>query len=132
MQFKTGLGWKACYDEDRNLYTAQRSWRGFYQLCEIGKETYDLLGTDAMGDKSPDELIAGGRHLFEADDDYYTMPRCTVYDEDYMELAPWSDAYKRADKNIQTSKELTDFAVEYFPEEEKNRQHRKNKESGKE
>ena len=60
------------------------------------------------------------------------MPRCTVYDEDYMELAPWSDAYKRADKNIQTSKELTDFAVEYFPEEEKNRQHRKNKEGEKE
>ena len=25
MQFKKGLGWKACYDEERNLYTAQTS-----------------------------------------------------------------------------------------------------------
>ena len=128
MQFKTGLGWKACYDEDRNLYTAQRSWRGFYQLCEIDKETYDLLGTDAMGDKSPDELIAGGRHLFEADDDYYTMPYITVYDEDYDRLAPWADARRRVEAfEARTSKELTDLAVEIFPDEEKNREYRRKK-----
>jgi hypothetical protein len=131
MQFKTGIGWKACYDEERDLYTAQRSWRGFYQLCEIDKETYDVLGTEAMGDKSADEWIGEGRHLFEADDDYYTMPYCTVYDEDYMKLAPWSDAWKRADKKIETSRELTDLAVEVFASEEKNREHRKKKEEGK-
>ena len=78
MQFKTGIGWKACYDEERELYTAQRSWRGFYQLCEIDKEIYDVLGTEAMGEESADEWIAKGRHLIEADDDYYTMPYCTV------------------------------------------------------
>ncbi len=127
MQFKEGIGWKACYDEERNLYTAQRSWRGFYQLCEIDKETYDMLGTDAMGDKYPDELISNGRHLFEADDDYYSMPHCIVYDENYMNLAPWSDAYKRADNDIQVSKEATDFAVEHFPSEEKNREYRNSK-----
>lgn len=126
MQFKTGIGWKACYDEERELYTAQRSWRGFYQLCEIDKEIYDVLGTDAMGDESADEWISKGRHLFEADDDYYSMPHCSVYDEDYMKLAPWSDAYKRANKDIQTSKELTDFVVEKFASEEKNREYRKN------
>ena len=125
MQFKKGLGLKACYDEERELYTAQRSWRGFYQLSEIDKETFDKLGTDAMGDESPDELIHKGRHLFEADDDYYTMPYCTVYDEDYMKLAPWSDACKRADTEIETSKELTVLAVELFAGEEKNREHRK-------
>ena len=118
MQFKTGLGWKACYDEDRNLYTAQRSWRGFYQLCEIDKETYDLLGTDATGDKSPDELIAGGRHLFEADDDYYTMPYCTVFDEDYMKIAPWSDAWKRDDPKTEVPKELADLAISNQGEEQ--------------
>ena len=127
MQFKTGIGWKACYDEEREIYTAQRSWRGFYQLCEIDKEIYDVLGTDAMGDKSADAWISKGRHLFEADDDYYTMPYCTVYDEDYMKLAPWSDAYKRADKDIQTSKELADYVVENFASEEKNREYRKKK-----
>ena len=51
----------------------------------------------------------------------------TVFDEDYMKLAPWSDAYKRANKDIQTSKELTDFAVDNFASEEKNREYRKNK-----
>ena len=30
MQFKEGLGWKACYDEERGIYTAERRWRGFY------------------------------------------------------------------------------------------------------
>ena len=127
MQFKTGIGWKACYDEERELYTAQRSWRGFYQLCEIDKEIYDVLGTDAMGDKSAGEWISKGRHLFKADDDYYTMSYCTVFDEDYMKLAPWSDAYKRADKDIQTSKELADYVVENFASEEKNREYRKKK-----
>jgi len=29
MQFKEGLSWKACYDEERNLYTAERSNREF-------------------------------------------------------------------------------------------------------
>ena len=131
MQFKSGLGWKACYDEERELYTAQRSWRGFYQLCEIDKETYDILGTDAMGEESAGGWIGKGRHLFEADDDYYTMPYCTVYDEDYMELAPWSDAWKRAHKEIETSKELTDYVVEHFASEEKNREYRRKKaESG--
>ena len=92
MQFKKGLGWKACYDEERELYTAQRSWRGFYQLCEIDKETYDKLGTD----EAPGKLIDSGRHLFESDDDYYTPPYITVYDEKYAEIAPWSDALRRA------------------------------------
>ncbi len=127
MQFKTGIGWKACYDEEREIYTAQRSWRGFYQLCEIDKEIYDILGTEAMGDLSAGAWINKGRHLFEADDDYYTMPYCTVYDEDYMKLAPWSDAYKRADKKIETGKALTDYAVENFASEEKNREYRRKK-----
>ncbi len=124
MQFKSGIGWKACYDEERDLYTAQRRWRGFYQLCQIDKEIWDLLGTDT---EDPDRLINKGRHLVEADDDYYTMPYCTVYDEDYMKLAPWSDAWKRVDKSIQTSKESTDFAVEFFDSEKKNREYRKKK-----
>ena len=126
MQFKKGLGWKACWDEERDIYTAERSWRGFYQLCEIDKETYDRLGTDAMDGEDPDRLISRGRHLVEADDDYYTaFPTLTVYDEKYAEIAPWSDAMRRAEKSGQTSKELTEFMIEHFPDEEKNREHRK-------
>ena len=88
MQFKEGLGWKACYDEERNIYTAQRGWRGFYQLCEIDAETYNKLG----GEEDPDKLIGSGRVLFESDDDYYTQRYYRVVDEKYDELAPWSRA----------------------------------------
>ena len=125
MQFKEGLGWKACYDEERGIYTAERRWRGFYQLCEIDRATFEKLGADITEDESPDELIANGRHLFEANDDHDTAaPTATVYDEDYYRLAPWSGAKRRAEKSSVTSQELTDFMVEHFSDEEKNRRHR--------
>lgn len=125
MQFKEGLGWKACYDEERGIYTAERRWRGFYQLCEIDRATFEKLGADITEDESPDELIANGRHLFEANDDYDTAAStATVYDEDYYRLAPWSGAKRRAEKSSVTSQELTDFMVEHFSDEEKNRRHR--------
>lgn len=125
MQFKEGLGWKACYDEERGIYTAERRWRSFYQLCEIDQATFEKLGANITEDESPDELIANGRHLFEANDDYDTaVPTATVYDEDYYRLAPWSGAKRRAEKSSVTSQELTDFMVEHFSDEEKNRRHR--------
>ena len=102
MQFKKGFGWKACYDEERELYTAQRSWRGFYQLCEIDKETYDKLSDDAPDGEDPDKLISRGRPLVEADDDYYTMPYVSVFDDNYAELAPWSDAMRRVERTENT------------------------------
>ena len=123
MQFKKGLGWKACYDEDRGLYTAERSRRGFYQLSLIDRESYER-----MDDESADKLIQNGRHLVESDGDYYTMPYVTVYDEDYELLAPWSDARRRVEAiETKTSKELTDLGMELIPGEEKNREHRKKK-----
>ena len=92
LRLKKGLGWKACFDEKRGIYTAERSWRGFYQLCEINKETYDKLDPTGKNGEDPDKLIGAGRVLVEADDDYYTMPYCSVKDENYHELAPWSRA----------------------------------------
>ena len=127
MQFKKGLGWKACYDEDRGLYTAERSRRGFYQLSLIDRESYER-----MDDESADKLIQNGRHLVESDGDYYTMPYFTVFDEDYDRLAPWSDARRRVEAmGTKTSKELTDPAVRIFPGEEKNREYRRKKEEQK-
>jgi len=35
LHFKEGIGWKACYDDERNLYTAKTSWRGDFDLYEI-------------------------------------------------------------------------------------------------
>ena len=91
MQFKQGMGWKACYDEEKNICTAQRSQRGYYQLCEISKESFDALDEDNAVD-----IIRSGRELFESDDDYYTMPYYMVKDDNYASLAPWADAMRRA------------------------------------
>ena len=105
MQFKSGLGWKACFDEERGIYTAERSWRGSYQLCEIDKETFDKLDLfDTENGESPDELIGRGRVLFEADDDYYTIPYCIVHDDNYFELAPWSRAKDRYERTYGSDK----------------------------
>ena len=98
LRFKKNLGWKACFDEERGIYTAERSWRGFYQLSEIDKETYDKLDPAGRDGDYADKLIGEGRVLFEADDDYYTMPYCTVKDENYNELAPWSRAKARYER----------------------------------
>lgn len=92
MEFKSGLGWKACFDAENNIYTAQKGGRGFYQLFEIEKTVYDKLTDD-----NAREFIGRGRLLFEADDDYYTMPYYVVHDDNYAELAPWADAKRRAE-----------------------------------
>ena len=98
MEFKEGLGWKACYDEERNLYTAHRSWRGSYHLYEIDKEIYEKLGSEEGDGDYNEKLIMKGRCLFESDDDYYTSPYYNIYDEKYNELAPWSGAKWIAEK----------------------------------
>lgn len=39
--FKTGEGWKACYDSERKIYTAEAYLAGYYDLYEINEEIYD-------------------------------------------------------------------------------------------
>ena len=65
LHFKKGLGWKACYDDERNLYTAQRSWRGDYHLYEINEEIWNQLDDS---DVDADRLIHTGRHLYYSED----------------------------------------------------------------
>lgn len=98
MQFKEGSGWKACFDEERDLYTAQVSNRGFYALSEIDKEAFDKLGTDGVDDLDAYLIIRNGRTLFETNDEPTTMPSYRVRDERYQELAPWSSAERIAVK----------------------------------
>ncbi len=43
LHFKTGEGWKACYDGERELYTAETFLAGYYDLYEINKEIFDEL-----------------------------------------------------------------------------------------
>jgi len=113
MEFKEGLGWKACYDDERNLYTAQRKWRGAYHLYEIDKEIYEKLDIKEKDEDDADKLIMQGRCLFESDDDYYTSPYYTIHDENYHELAPWSGAKWIAEKTDVMNKR--DRLVKKFP-----------------
>lgn len=97
MQFKEGIGWKACFDEERNIYTAQRSNRDSYALYEISKELFDKLGTDGVDNQDADMNISNGRKLFMADTSS-GIPYYLVRDENFNELAPWSSAKRIAEK----------------------------------
>lgn len=118
MQFKYGIGWKACYDDERNLYTAMTSWRGDYHLYEIDEETYNQLGEPGT---NSDELIHSGRHLYYRGDNPIGPATAMVIDEHYAELCPWADL--PANERVM-SKELTDIAVDLW-ENEVTREQRK-------
>ncbi|MBE7008010.1 MAG: hypothetical protein E7422_02495 [Ruminococcaceae bacterium] len=123
MQFKQGDGWKACFDEERKLYTAERGGCGYYHLYEITKETFELL-KDGMRDEETYKLISGGRHLYMDVDDRCGPPYTVVLDEDYQTLCPWA---KVVGGEHVWSAELTDAAVELFASEKANRAQRRKK-----
>ena len=122
MHFKKGLGWKACYDEERNLYTAQTSWRGDYHLYEINAEIWNQLGEP---DVDADELIHSGRHLYYSEDSPIGPPTDMVIDENYAELCSWTEIQESG--NVMP-KELTDFAVDLWENEETREQRKKQNE----
>ncbi len=130
MEFKQGFGWKACYDEQRDLYTAKRSGFGQLDLYEITKEIYDALKDD-MSDMDSYQLIHKGRHLYMDVDDRCGPPYTVILDHDYESLCPWADVKK---SERVWSDELTDAAVEIFESEKNNRDKRRKRreEKGKE
>lgn len=123
MEFKKGSGWKPCYDEERNLYTAERSGPGYYHLYEITSEMYDALQDD-MSDMDSYHVIMDARHLYMDVDDRCGPPYTVVLDEDYKKLCPWANV-------VSSGKvwpdELTDAAVEIFESEKDNRAQRRKK-----
>ena len=122
MIFKKGMGWRACYDEKRNLYTAEIGGGPNHDLYEINKEIFDLLDDPAT--ERPSSLISNGRHLYMAVDDRCGPPYTVVFDDDYKKLCPWANV-------VSSGKvwpdELTDAAVEIFASEENNREQRRQK-----
>lgn len=110
MQFKEGLGWKACYDEEKNLYTAKDWDRGDFYLFEIDKETFDKLDDPPQGE-FPCEMIHKGRVLYESHDSAYGSPYDIVHDENYAQMCSWA---KIQHSGHQWSKELTQAADEVF------------------
>ncbi len=120
LHFKTGPGWRACYDEERNLYTAETFLAGYYDLHEISEEIFSKLKTKGMERRDAHELIVAGRHLYKSVSDRNSAYDI-VLDEDYAALCPWAEVQKTGEL---WGSELTDLAVAVFGSEKENREQR--------
>lgn len=110
LHFKIGSGWKACYDCERELYTAETFWAGYYDLYEISEEIFSKLKTKGVKRRDAHELINTGRHLYKSVSDRNSSYDI-VLDKDYTSLCPWADVQKTGEL---WESELTDLAVAVF------------------
>ena len=125
MNLIEGSGWKACYDEERELYTAQTSVPGAFRLFEINKEVFEsLLSAEKSDDDKYSLIYDNGRMLYMDIDDRCGPPYTVVLDDDYETLCPWA---KIPGGSTIWPKELTDAAVEIFASQENNREQRREK-----
>ncbi len=125
MQLINGDGWKAHFDEERDLYTARTGVPGAIKLFEINKEVYEKLQAEEMSDDDKYRLIHDeGRELYMNIDDRCGPPYTVVLDEDYKELCPWADL---PEDTAVWPVELTDAVVELFSSQENNREQRRKK-----
>lgn len=122
MEFKQGPGWKACYDAERELYTAQLGGGVNCTLYEITKEIYERV--DAPDVDWPSRLICDGRKLFMSVNDRCGPPYTIVFDSDYKDLCPWTDAVVTGEP---WPDEMTDAVVEVLESEKNNREQRRRK-----
>ncbi len=99
MQIKKGLGWMACYDEDKGIYTARTSWRGDASYYEIDAEIFNRLDTPEMENEDPDDLIKTGRILYSKSDSPIGPATETVYDDNFAELCSWAEIRRCNDQN---------------------------------
>jgi len=123
LHFKTGEGWKACYDSENKIYTAEAYLAGYYDLYEINEEIYDKLKIKGMDRREAHELIITGRHLYKSVSDRNGSYDIAL-DENYASLCPWAEVQSTGEL---WDKELTDLAVVVFDSEEKNRGQRMKK-----
>lgn len=121
MQFKKGPSWEACYDEERNLYTAA-VWGWGSRLYEITAEIYNSLEN---GDRdNATDRIAKGRRLYMDVNDRCGPPYTIVFDKNYRELCPWADV---SASGQEWPSEMVDAVVEVLDSEKDNREQRKKK-----
>ena len=125
MELIQGSGWKAHFDDKRNLYTARTSVPGAIRLFEITKEVFDSLCDDGISDDDKYCLIHDkGRTLYMDIDDRCGPPYTVVLDDDYRTICPWAELPEI--QNVMPE-ELTDAAVEFFASQENNREQRRKK-----
>ena len=127
MIFKTGNGWRCCYDPETGLYTAETGGGPHHDLYEITKEIFDRVDDPDL--EWPTRLISEGRHLYMAVDDRCGPPYTVILDSDYQKLCPWAKTrvYGRV-----WDEDTTDAAVEFFACEANNRPQRRAKKAARE
>lgn len=118
MLFKTGSGWKACFDSGSGRYFGEYGGIQSYDLFEITKEMFDRLD-EKMPESEAGHIIHEGRHMYMSVDDRCGPPYTVVFDKDYEKLCPWANIMKSG--NVWPNW-LTDAAVELFESEKKNRE----------
>ncbi len=123
MQFKSGRGWKACFDDSSGRYFGEYGGIQSYHLFELTKELFDKLDEE-MSEGDAGTIMYDGRHMYMAVDDRCGPPYTVVFDDDYEKLCPWAKVIKSGKV---WSEELTDAAVELFASEENNREQRRRK-----
>jgi hypothetical protein len=123
LHFKTGPGWKACYDSERELYTAESFWKGYYDLYEINEEIFYKLKPKGKDRREAHELIHTGRHLYKSVSDNNGSYDIAL-DEDYASFCPWADIQKTREM---WDPKLTDLAVAVFESEKQNCEQRMKK-----
>lgn len=120
-----GRIWKACYDSDRELYTAETWGKGCNELWEITKETFDLITLpDVTGEEAIKLIRTEGRCLLKNVCDKCGLPYSVILDSDYKDLCSWSEM--KPDFPV-WGEALTDGAVEFFDSQKSNRAQRRAK-----
>ena len=127
MEFKSGNGWRCCYDPETGLYTAETGGGTNHNLYEITKEIYEQV--DPSDDSGAMRLIFSGRHLYMTVNDRCGPPYTVVLDTDYKALCPWAKTEVTGEV---WDEDLTDAAVEVFASEAKNRPQRRAKKAERE
>jgi hypothetical protein len=125
LHFKTGPGWKACYDSERKIYTAESYLAGYYDLYEINEEIFNTLKTKGMKRAEAQRLISTGRHLYKSVSDRNSSYDIAL-DENYVSLCPWAEVQSTGEL---WDKELTDLAVAVFDSEKQNHEQRLKREN---
>ncbi len=123
MQFKSGRGWKACFDDSSGRYFGEYGGIQSYHLFELTKELFDKLDEE-MSEGDAGTIMYDGRHMYMSVDDRCGPPYTVVFDDDYEKLCPWAKVIKSGKV---WPEELTDAAVELFASEENNREQRRRK-----
>ena len=65
MKMKEGLGWKACHNEEKDVYGAEIMFQGSWNLYEISGSVFDRLNKN-MSSREVEELIESGRRRTSA------------------------------------------------------------------